>query len=353
MARPPAALLLAGLASLVPRTGSALAELTVPPNGISSCSVLVAGGGGLMNDPADFLVMTPEPDRREVTVAATASGGNSFPGLYEGSFEYSCLLAGTGTLEYGSASGTLTLDASSMPDALEPAPGNTNDPFRNDGKARGEALLELKFVDSGTVVSNVLDDGTPVQLDFTFVLESTAVAVGPPLGPLLGATATYFPKARDPTSGATAEWILSGSEQVTRSLDTQIGRTIDLEGSLRLYVVGLAGREFAGFPYYQQAQASIDAANSSHFTLELPDDVGFVTESGHDYTSAPAPGGALLLATGALVLAALRRGRALAGDIAGSPLEQASRPRGWDDGHEDALHPRARSAVPQGDGDLA
>lgn len=294
----------AALASLAPLAGIAAPELTVPPNGISECLVAPADGGIFQEDLA-VTVMAPSADQREVTVGATATHSSTFPGLYLGSFDYSCLLTGTGTLEYGSASGTLSLEASSTPDALEPTKNNPNDPFSNSGRAAGDALLELQFDDTGTVVSNVLPAGTPVQLEFTFVLESTAVAVGPPPGPLLAATATYFPKARDTTSGATAEWILSGNEQVTRTLDTQVGRTIDLQGRLALRVVGLAGREVPGALYYAQAQASIDASNSSHFTLQLPTNVSFVAESGHDYT-VPEPGHALLLATGALVLAASR-----------------------------------------------
>ena len=299
----PAALLAALFAD--PPATLAAPALTVPPNGISGCAVFGAGGGVDQHDAA--VMVTPlSPDHYDVTLSATGSLGQSFPGLYAGSFAYECTLLGAGALEYGSASGALTLDASSTPDFLEGIGVNAGNTFPNSGRADGEGLLELQFDDTGTVVSNVLPPGTPVQLEFTFVLESTAVVFGPPLGTLLAASATYFPKARDTTSGATAEWILSGSQQVTRTLDTQVGRTIDLQGRLALRVVALAGREVPGAMYYAQAQASIDASNSSHFTLQLPADVSFVAESGHDY-AAPEPGHALLLATGALVLLASRR----------------------------------------------
>jgi hypothetical protein len=290
-----------------PLAAFGLAELTVPPNGISGCQVLPADGGNFQEDAA-VTVMTPSADHRDVLVGAMVTHSSPSIPLYVGNFHYSCLLTGNGTLEYGSASGTLNLETSSTPDFLPPAPGNMNDPFYNDGRSEGEALLELQFDDTGIVVSDVLPDGTPVQLEFTFVLESTAVATGAPLGaPLLAAEATYFPHAQDTTSGATAEWILSGSGQVTRTLDTQVGRTIALRGRLALDVQAIAGREVSALsPYYADVQASVDAANSSHFTLQLPPDVGFVTESGHDYT-VPEPGHALLLVSGALMLAGSRR----------------------------------------------
>jgi len=181
-----------------------------------------------------------------------------------------------------------------------------NDPFYNNGRSDGEALLELQFDDVGTVVSDTLPNGAPVQLEFTYVLESTAVLTGAPPGPLLGATATYFTYAMDTTSGATADWNLSGTDQETRPLATQVGRQIALRGRLQLRVNALAGREVPGALYYPDLDASIDASNTSHFTVEVPDGVSFVAESGHDY-EAPEPGGALLLAAGALVLAAARR----------------------------------------------
>ena len=290
----------------LPLAGLAAPALTVPTNGISGCLVAPAGGGGIVEEDAGVTVMAPAAERREVELGATASTSASFPGLYLGSFEYSCALLGTGTLEYGSASGALSLDASSVPDALEPTKINPNDPFSNSGRARGEGLLRLQFDDSGTVVSDVLPAGMPVQLEFTFVLESIGVAVGPPLGPLLEASATYSVRAVDTAApGAPVEAFLFGTQQVTRTLDTQVGRTVELQGILSLHVLALAGREFPGYPYYEEAQASIDAANSSHFTLQLPENVQFVAESGHDYT-VPAPANALLLLTGALVLAAAR-----------------------------------------------
>jgi hypothetical protein len=289
----------------LPLPGFALAALSVPPNGISGCQILPADGGNFQEDAA-VTVMTPSADQREVFVEATVTHSSPSIPLYMGNFDYSCLLTGAGTLEYGSASGTLNLEASANPDFLPPAPGNMNDPFYNNGRSDGEALLELQFEDVGTVVSDTLPPETPVQLEFTYVLESTAVLTGAPLGPLLGATATYFTYAMDMTSGATADWILSGTDQETRPLATQVGRQIALRGRLQLRVNALAGRVVPGALYYPDLDASIDASNTSHFTVEVPPGVSFLAESGHDY-AAPEPGGALLLAAGALVLAAARR----------------------------------------------
>jgi hypothetical protein len=181
---------------------------------------------------------------------------------------------------------------------------------RNDGYARGEGLLTLQFDDTGVVTSNVLPNGTPVQLDFTFLLESVAVATGAPLGPLLAADATYFVHAGEvEPPGASVDWILSGNDLVTRPLATTVGRKIDVQGKLALHVLARAGREVPGAPYYGDLDAAIDASNTSSFTIATPADVTFVAESGHDYT-VPEPARALLLATGALVLAFAGRRRA-------------------------------------------
>ena len=292
----------------LPLAGRAAPSLSRIPNGISACVAAPAGGGEIDQNAVQFTEMMPSVDRLEVTVMGGAGTSASFPGLYVGSFEYTCLIAGLGTVEYGSASGTLSLEASSTPDSLPPDVANMgNLLFSNSGRGQGEALLTLQFDDSGTVVSNVLPDGTPVQLEFTFLLESTGVILGPPPPTLIGAGATYFVHAVDTAApGAPVDAILSGTQQVMRTLNTAVGNNIDLQGKLALSVRGLAGREFAGATYYETAQASIDAANSSHFLIQTPQDVTFLADSGHDYTQLPAPGNALLLATGALVLAASR-----------------------------------------------
>lgn len=281
--------------------------LTLPPNGISACSTFAEGGGGVENDPATFQSAPAPGGGLDVTVDATASDGISFPGLYVGAFNYSCTLLGTGFLDYGTASGTLQLQTSSTPDALQPEVGNPNDPFRNDGRAAGEALLELQFDDRGEVTSNTLSDGTPVVLSFTFDLESTELVIGPPPGsPLVFATATYEVSATDSTGGGSVQRILSGNQLMTVELSTAVGNTIDLRGLLRLRVGAIAGREVDAAPYYPQADATIDASNTALFTIETPEGVGFAAESGHDY-AVPEAAEMLQLGAGAFLLAAQRR----------------------------------------------
>jgi hypothetical protein len=182
------------LALALPYPALALAPaLSVPPNGISGCATVSEGGGGV--DEHDATVMsTPAPGGGlDVTMGAAASGGIGFPGLYFGSFNYTCTLLGTAFLDYGTASGTLQLQTESTPDELLPTPVNMGaDPFRNDGRAAGEALLELQFDDRGEVTSTTLPDGTAVVLTFTFDLHSTALLLGPPPGStLVSAGATY------------------------------------------------------------------------------------------------------------------------------------------------------------------
>lgn len=278
------------LVSLWSAPGRAAAELTVPPNGISGCAVFAAGGAGVTENPAQFSITRPALDRVEVDVAAGVGDSLSVPGLYEGEMTWTCLLAGAGTLRYGSASGSMALTASSTPDFLPPTPVNEPNIFTNNGYARGDGLLELQFDDTGVVVSDTLPAGTPVQLEFQYSLDATLVAIGPPSGPLVSATATYFPRAVDTAApGAPAIAILVGTDAVTRTLDTAVGRTIELQGRLALRVLALAGREVPGALYYENASAEADAANTSHFSLVLPEGV--------------------LLATGVLVLAGAGRPR--------------------------------------------
>jgi hypothetical protein len=322
------AALAAVLALGLPAPALALAPaLTLPPNGISGCGTVAEGGGGVENDPATFQ-STPAPGGGlDVTVDATASDGIAFPGLYVGSFEYSCNLLGTAFLDYGTASGTLQLQTSSTPDQLEPEVGNPNDPFRNDGRARGEALLELQFDDRGVVTSGKMPNGTPVNLDFTFALDSTALVVGPPVGALASAGATYEVRAEDLVGGTSVQRLLLGNEIHTLTLATQVGRTVDLRGTLRLRVQALAGREVDAAAYYAQADASIDASNTATFTLETPPGVGFDAESGHDY-AVPEAAAPLELAAGALALGAVRarRRRGAAPGVA-SALHRSARER--------------------------
>ena len=302
-----AALLLTAL-----RPSRALAELSVPPNGISDCTVFAAGGAGVTTDPADFLTNPIDPDRLEVTVVADASDGLDGGSLYEGSMAWTCLLGGTGAVEYGFATGSVSIDSSSTPDALPPAPGNQNDPFTNNGYARGEVLLSLQFDDTATVVSDTLPNGTPVQLEFEFGIQSAAVLTGPPLGPLLQGDATYFPTAMDITvPGSPASAVLSGSQIMTRTLDTAVGHTIQLQGRLALSAIALAGREVPGALYHQDAFAEVEASNA-YFRLIGPSDVGLDAESGQDYSAVPEPAEGLLAWVGGLVLWTLRKRRPLA-----------------------------------------
>ena len=303
------AALAAVLALAVPAPALAAHSLTLPPNGISGCTTVAEGGGGVESEDATFQT-TPNGDGLDVTVGAAASDGIDFPGLYFGAFAYSCTLLGTGFLGYGTASGALQLETSSTPDQLEPTPVNAgNGPFRNDGRARGEALLELRFEDTGIVTSATLPAGTAVDLDFTFALDSTQVVTGPPPGPLAAASATYEVTANDFVGGTSVQRLLLSNEILTLTLATAVGRTVNLQGTLRLRVQALAGREVDAAPYYAQADVSVDASNTATFTLETPPGVGFDAESGHDYTEAPEAAAPLGLAAGALVLARERRRR--------------------------------------------
>ena len=312
------------LALALPSPALALAPaLTLPPNGISGCATLAEGGGGVVEDPAAFQ-STPAPGGGlDVTVDAAASDGIGFEGLYFGSFAYSCTLLGTGFLDFGIASGTLQLQTSSTPDELLPTPVNAGaDPFRNDGRAAGLALLDLQFDDRGQVTSSTLPDGADVVLSFTFELASTELEIGPPPGPLLSASATYEVSAAN-VGGGSVQRVLLGNEVVTLDLPTQVGNTIDLRGLLRLRVDALAGREVDTAPYYAQADATIDASNTALFTIDTPEGVGFDAESGHDY-AVPGAAAPFELAAGALLLAAERRRRRRAAASVASKLHRGA-----------------------------
>jgi hypothetical protein len=291
-------------------------SLTVPPNGITGCAVVIASGG--VDQEMAVPMTTPVGDALDVTLGAAASGGASFPGLYEGAFSYACTLAGTGTLGYGFASGALELTTASTPDSLPPAPANMgNPPFSNSGRSNGEALLQMQFDDSGIVTSNTLAPGTAVVLEFPVALDSAAILLGRPPGNLLRASATYQVRAADVTTLASAERLLLDNEIATLVVPTAIGHTIEIRGVLSLGVYALSGREQAGGEYFAQADASIDASHTATFEVDAPEGVGFDAESGHEY-AVPEPGQALAVVSGALTLIAVRRRRRSRNTAAGA-----------------------------------
>ena len=108
--------------------------------------------------------------------------------------------------------------------------------------------------------------------------------------------------------GAPASAILSGSQVMTRTLDTAIGHTIQLQGKLNLSAIALAGREVPGALYHQDASAEVDAANA-YFRLIGPSNCGLDAESGQDYAAVPESAEGLLAGVGGLVLWALRERR--------------------------------------------
>jgi hypothetical protein len=103
--------------------------------------------------------------------------------------------------------------------------------------------------------------------------------------------------------------ILSGSQVVSRTLDTAIGRTIQLQGRLALGASALAGREVPGAVYHPEATAQVEASNSAFFRLIGPSHVRLDAESGQDYAAVPEPAQGTLACVGGLALRALRRRR--------------------------------------------
>jgi hypothetical protein len=76
-------------------------------------------------------------------------------------------------VQWGRASGDLSLDVRAA--LVEPLPADPNDPLANNGFASADGILVLRFVDTGTVTSDTLAPGTPVTLEISFRIETTAL----------------------------------------------------------------------------------------------------------------------------------------------------------------------------------
>jgi hypothetical protein len=242
-------------------------------------------------------VLMPAPDSLTITETAEATDGLVNPTPPPDSWSAQCLVGGSGVARYGALAGLARAEARSRP-------ANTVLP------AGGEVSLNLGFTDGAEVVSDSLDDGTPVTLTFVMTLEATAVhftleGLADPDG--TGAAARHEVEVRDldnlvqaPGEGALVVNSRGASEGLRSfELDTAVGHRIEILADL--FVAAGVDASYATTGV-SEGTAEVLAGQTAELFHEPSGDVRLVSDSGHDY-AAPEPGQPTLLALGAAVLA--------------------------------------------------
>jgi hypothetical protein len=238
----------------------------------------------IFESPADVQA-TQGANDLAVTIAAESSNVLELPDeQWLLDFTYEADVLGAGSVTWGSASGNLALDTSSLPQSSPPAPGSSNGPQANGDSAQAGGTVHLRFNELGTITSATLAAGTPVSVELNCRVDSLGSVSGtldPPDETRVGASAEC--RITDNSGGfVRAEIFVSGNEVETKSLASAVGHVLEIEGVFRV-----TGEAFAGpsscCPGYL-GEASADIQGSSGLWLGLPQGVGVAAASGHDYT---------------------------------------------------------------------
>jgi hypothetical protein len=201
--------------------------------------------------------------------------------------ELQASVLGFGTAAFGTLSGEVQTQAKST--------------FGSIFNARADGRIELSFSETALVHSSMLPIGTPVTLNFSGVLEGFAMLSGPDVTLYRdnSAVADLRVEVRDVTSGAfNARLGFINTESLLQpgafTLATEIGRTLQLSGSLILF----AGTriENGGFDQKIERSAQLIASQTAHLFYVPNGDIGLLSESGHNYLApVPEPSAAVLL----------------------------------------------------------
>jgi hypothetical protein len=247
--------------------------------------------------------VTSFPDHVSLTLSATASETYVPPlGPWQDDFDYEAFVLGSGTITYGSAAGRFQMEASTMPDFVNPtSPGS---PEYNDGLCEVSASIQLEFQEDGTVTGGA--PGTPVTLTLNFLIQSEATLVGGHPSFERNALTQFSGRIIDKSNGSSVERTIYGNGLTSVDFDTAVGHVLSIEGRLALAGEGVAGRSTASFGFFPQFLGSLDASIGGLW-MTGPAGVQIDAPSGHDYTvPVPEPGRTLLLLVSAGVLLVLR-----------------------------------------------
>lgn len=297
----PVRLALAGCLALAAAPRESGAQLTAS---LSHGNTAVTNGGP-DNGPAQ-VSLAPGADQVGVGLHGSSSGVvDLIDTLWSADFVYSSLITGAGLVEWGQASGDLSIDVSAQPEVVDPVPPNANGPLGNTGFAMADGILILQFVDTGTVTSATLAAGTPVTIEVSFLVDSTAAppAAHPDPNVLNSIGAQFQATVSDQDSVATVYRLVNDDQLATASLDTAVGHTLQIDGKLNVYADAQAGH--SGGLFLPEAVGQISAVGG--LWLTPPASVDFAAASAHDYTvPVPEPRAPWLGAAATLALAGLR-----------------------------------------------
>jgi len=255
--------------------------------------------GGPDNGPAQ-VSLAPGPGQVGVGLDGSSSGVvDLLDTLWSADFVYSSLIAAAGLVEWGQASGDLSIDVSAKPELAEAVPPATGT-LANNGFATADGILILQFVDTGTVTSATLEAGTPVTIEVSFLVDSTAArpAAHPDPNVLNSIGAQFQATVSDQDGIASVYRLVNDDQLATASLDTEVGHTLQIDGTLNVSADAQAGH--SGGLFLPEAVGQISAVGGVWLTP--PAGVDFAAASAHDYTvpvpepRAPWLGGAATLA---------------------------------------------------------
>lgn len=250
---------------------------------------------------------TPGPDRLDVTLGATANEVQDLDDdQYLDDFKWEAMMLGTGSVTWGSASGTLSLETSATPQAAQPAPGGALQPMLNLGNAQAGGTVYLRFTELGLITSQTLAAGSPVTVDLNCHVDALGFVSGsidPPNETRVGANGEC--RVINNSGGFLTEVLVGPNEIETKSLAAVVGDQLAIEGVFRFVGEAYAGAALCCMEYIGDADAGIDA--SGGLWLGMPAGTSLTTPSGHDYTVPVPESGVTTGATAAgLVLLGLR-----------------------------------------------
>jgi hypothetical protein len=218
-------------------------------------------------------------------------------------FDYEATLVGSGSVSWGQAAGALDLETSAVPELSLPAPGNPNDPLYNLDSAQAGGQVVLTFTELGTITSDTLPPGTPVEVALNGRVDSTSSVHGSLDAPNeTRAEAGLEGRIIDNSGGFVGvEIFVASNEMETQSLASAVGHVLEIRGIFRVAAEAFAGGLLCCPGYTPEATAAV--AGSGGLWLTLPAAVGFAASSGHDYTvPVPEPNPPALVLAAALAL---------------------------------------------------
>lgn len=286
---------LAGLLVLAAIPRESGAQLTQASTGFAFARVL---------ENAASVVATPGPNGLDVTIGATATDALELPDdQYLLDFAYAATMLGSGNVTWGQAAGSVAVETTAEPE-LSPPVSPTGQPMYNLQSAEARGQIYTTFTELGTLTSNALPAGTPVQVVLNARVDSLAIATGS-LDPPNETRAGSAFEARLTDIAGTVELFLSANEIKTATLNSAVGRSIEVQGIFRATAEAFAGGALCCPGYTPEATALVGGFGA--LWLTLPAGVGFDAASDHDYTvPVPEPGSFPLALTAALAMARLR-----------------------------------------------